>query len=96
MKFSPIQKRILDLLADGSPNSRKEVWECLQDSEAGLKAIAPHIMFIRAKLRLLTQDIVCEVRGRAIFYRHVRFLNGLSPVGPEQEKNGDALQKSRE
>src|SRR5258708_6545234 len=86
MKFSPIQKRILDLLADGLPHPRKDVWECLQDQLAPRTSVAPHIFFIRAKLRQLGQDIITETTGKAIFYRHVRFLNGHSPVGPDQSQ----------
>lgn len=88
MHFTPIQTRMLRVLADGLPHRRKELWQCLQDELAPMSLINQHIMLMRAKLRMIQQDIVCELNGRTILYRHVQHLNGASPINQSPPSGG--------
>ena len=72
--YTPTQKRILDLLADGLPHSRYEIHACLDDELSALRAIRRHISVIRQSHRAKDQDIVCEIYNRTVHYRHVRLL----------------------
>ncbi len=83
LKFTKTQQKILDILADGLPHLRKELWACCPSvqgmDEASIKEFARnrtnvHLMNIRSKLRLVGQDIVCEVVNRRLSYRHVKLL----------------------
>lgn len=72
--FTPTQKRMLLILADGKPHSREELHSCLNDDQGSLSNIQPHITYLRNKVRPLGQDIICEFANRRIFYRHIRLL----------------------
>ncbi len=72
-RFTPTEQRILNLLSDGLPHSREEIRHCLSDELAPKAAIRPHIASIRRVLRLLGEDIICEINPK-ICYRHVRLL----------------------
>ena len=74
MEFTPTQQSILAILADGLSHRRLDVLKGLNDSQAELNALHTHICMIRKKLRPMGQDIICELNGRAISYRHVRLL----------------------
>ena len=95
LKFTKTQQKILDVLADGLPHLRKELWACCPSvqgmDEQSVKEFARHrtnvhLMNIRSKLRLDGQDIICEVVNRRLCYRHVKLLkpngSGTSSVGP--------------
>ena len=73
LTFTPTQQKIVDLLSDGLPHTRKEVHACLWDELSPLSNIKAHITAIRKKIRPLGQDIICEYNGK-IHYRHVRLL----------------------
>jgi hypothetical protein len=77
-KFTPTQRRIIALLADGLPHTRREVFGCLDDDLAQLSAIKRHLSVIRTMLRPVGQDIICELHRRSICYRHVRLLTDPS------------------
>ena len=72
-RFTPTEQRFLDLLSDGQPHGREELRGLLNDSLCDLSRIQIHVSRLRAKLRPLGQDIVCELGG-GIHYRHVRLL----------------------
>jgi hypothetical protein len=72
--LQPIQIKMLDVLSDGLPHSRKELHACLSDPMVDMAAIRVHICHIRKVLRPRGQDIVCELKHRKIHYRHVRLL----------------------
>ncbi len=72
-KPTPTQQKMLDLLSDGMPHSREEMFACLWDEESRYVAIHPHISLIR-KLLPPGEAIICEYRKRSIYYRHVRLL----------------------
>lgn len=71
LKFTPTEQRILDLLEDGLPHSRKDVIACLNDEMATRLNLNPHLTHLRNKLRPLGQTIICELVKKAIFYRRV-------------------------
>jgi DNA-binding response OmpR family regulator len=72
--FTPIEGRVLEVLSDGLSHPRQELLDCLQDDQAARTALQMHVSRIRKKLRPQGQDIVCEVKGYGIYYRHVRLL----------------------
>ena len=72
--FTPTQNRMLDVLADGMAHTRQELHACLSDELSAETSIQPHITHLRKRLRLKGQDILCEVAGRDVRYRHVRML----------------------
>jgi len=74
-EFTPIQQRILEVLSDGHAHTRDEVLRCLDDDTASYSNLHPHITTIRKKLIRQGQHISCELRGRSIFYRHVRLIS---------------------
>lgn len=71
-----IRQRMLAMLSDGKPHSRRELHSCLWDEAGPLSNIKQHISLIRAKLRPLGEEIVCEIHNRKVHYRHVKLLNG--------------------
>lgn len=74
LSLTPTQDRMLSILADGLPHTRRELHGCLYDDQGALGNIRNHIAALRKKLRPLGQDIVCELSSGAICYRQVRLL----------------------
>ena len=83
--FTKTQIKILEVLKDGEPHRRQELWACVPSvsgmDESQLKEFARHqtnvhISGIRSKIRPLGQDIVCTVMDRSLGYRWVKHLNG--------------------
>lgn len=74
-EFTPTEKRILAVLADGEPHLRNEVFACLQDPLAKPKSIHNHLCTLRIKLRYRGQEILCQLIGRSLYYRQVRTLH---------------------
>ena len=73
--FTPTQQKIIDMLSDGKPHSRKELKRCLPDELAELKTVNVHIAHIRLKLRPLGEDIICEMGPmNHLGFRHIRLL----------------------
>lgn len=70
--WTPTEKRIIDLLSDGLPHTRDEVFKCLWDDQSNLDAIKGHLSRMRDKAPHL--DIVCTLHHRRICYRLVRRL----------------------
>lgn len=73
-KFTPTERRILDLLADGQLHNRKEVHACLDDDLANPTAIKFHISNMRKKLNPSGYDIFCAERNGGA-YRLVQMLS---------------------
>ncbi len=78
--FTPTQRLLLNVLADGRPHSRAELHGCF-DELAEVKRVRNTISLMRAKLRPEGEDIVCELRSRQIWYRHVRLLKPYVATG---------------
>lgn len=81
MHYTPIEQRIIDMLADGLPHNRAEVLDCLRDKESNLHALAMVIMRLRPKVRAMGQEIITEHHRGSIAYRHVILLSGSDPKG---------------
>ena len=73
-EFTPTQRAMLEVLKDGRPHTKAELHACLPDELGRLNSIAPHLSAIRKVLRPRGQDVLCEYRDRARFYRWVRLL----------------------
>lgn len=72
MDYTPVQRRILKVLADGEPHDRAELHACLVDDLGPLSNIRVHLTRLRKKLRPQGQDIRCEMLGGQVYYRQVR------------------------
>lgn len=72
--WTPTQKRMLAVLADGKPHRRKELHACLCDEMGPLSNIRAHLTHIRKRLRPLGMDIVCQLSGSFVCYRWVPTL----------------------
>jgi hypothetical protein len=73
-EFTPIEKKILDILSDGIHHGIDELFECI-DELSNRRSIHPHLVRIRKKLKGKGETILCIVRNRRHFYIHVRLLN---------------------
>lgn len=73
--YTPTHARMLEVLADGMPHTRRELHACLWDEASALTAIQRHISTLRQLLLPKGQTIVCEFHKRSICYRHVRLLH---------------------
>jgi len=87
LKFTKTQQAILDVLKDGEPHPRRELWACIPDAEEMARdnpdyprvATNEYLKAVRAKLRIAGQDIICQCVGRSLCYRWIRLLrpNGV-------------------
>lgn len=73
-KFTPTQQRIVDLLSDGKPHTRKELHGCLWDELASRSMIKYHLCHIRKVLRPRGEDILCLYLNRTYQYQHVKLI----------------------
>lgn len=74
LKFTPIQRRILRLLADGLPHSYGELRECLVDKTKEVSNIRAHLTALRKILRTRNEDIICEIYKRKRGYRQIAMI----------------------
>lgn len=73
--YTPTEKKILKVLEDGYPHTRKEIHACLWDEMGALSNIRVRICYLRKKLRPQGFDILCEItKTKAICYRQVRLI----------------------
>ena len=82
--FSETQLSLLETLSDGMRHLRSELVEELPgesiDERRKYRALSWQLCKMRKILRMLGQEIVCELHGRKIHYRHIRLLKGADPV----------------
>lgn len=78
--FSPIEKEIMFLLADGESHPVKVVAECLGDELASKNALQSHIKNIRRKIEGFGHEVVCSFENRRLCYRYVLSLRLLSSI----------------
>lgn len=84
--FTRIESILLRILADGERHTRDELHRALPDELSNVKVLRTHISNIRPKLPD-TQEIICELWGGRIHYRHIRILTPKdSPVAPLTHK----------
>lgn len=74
INFTPVEERLLKVFSDGLPHDRDELLGCLGDTEATFQNVQNHISNLRKKLSQRGQTILCEVRSRRYYYRHIRLL----------------------
>jgi hypothetical protein len=74
-EFTPTERRILAVLADGLPHPRKEIIACMEDPLAQAKSIHKHLGSLKIKLRYRGQEILCQLIGKCLFYRQIRHLH---------------------
>jgi hypothetical protein len=74
--LSPIQRKMLGVFSDGMRHSKDELYRCLNDDLAKDTAVNCHISKMRKVLRVMGEEIVCEVFERQFWYRHVLLLPG--------------------
>lgn len=72
--FTPTQQAMLRVLADGQAHTREELHACLPDELGAVSNIHRHLCAIRKWLRPIGQDVVCQLRNRRIYYRHICLL----------------------
>jgi hypothetical protein len=73
-EFTPTQRCMYDLLADGLPHTREELRRCLPDDMGSRSNIRSHIFRIRKILEPDGLDVLCVIGNRPISYRLVRLL----------------------
>ena len=76
VELTKTRKKMLALLSDGKPHSRKELHACLWDQMSPLSNIQSHICMIRKAIEGSGKAIVCEIYKSKISYRLVRLVNG--------------------
>lgn len=90
--FTKTELRMLVLLADGKPHTRKELHKCLEDEMGPLVNIKPHIQAIKRKIQPHGEDIVCVLgQRRIISYRRVKVLNPEAN-GVQKTKQAELMQ----
>lgn len=70
--FTPTQRRLLQVLADGKPHTAAELFACLPDDLGEVTNVRSHLTELRKRLRGKGQEIACELVGRQAFYTLVR------------------------
>lgn len=76
--WTPIQKKMIDILSDGERHSLKELHACRGPSTPS--NTSDHVAIIRSKLKPLGQTIIAEYSRRQCFYRRVILFR--PSVGP--------------
>lgn len=78
-EFTPTQLRLLAVLNDGLPHSRRELCNCVPNDMTSWATIKVHLSNIRKKIRPRGEDVLCVVRCRRIHYQLVRLLPPAAP-----------------
>lgn len=85
--FSETQLSLLKALSDGMRHHRSELVKELPgesiDEKRKYRALSWQLCKMRKILRILGQEIICELHDRKIHYRHIRLLKGADPVSLE-------------
>lgn len=77
IQYTKTEQRIIKLLSDGMPHPREDLLECMLDPMGNYVALTSHIVRLRRKVRTLNQEIVCELRRGAIYYRQIILLQQI-------------------
>ena len=72
--FTPIESRIVAVLADGLPHHPRELVPLIGDEMADVGNVQDHITNLRKKLNPIGEHVVCEFVSRQRLYRQVRLL----------------------
>ena len=89
--LSPTEQRIMNLLSDGLPHTKKEIASCLTYQKNCEDNIKPHLHHLRKKIGIKGEAILCVLVDRRIRYRWVALKGplltlrvtdrGLNPIG---------------
>lgn len=74
VSFTPTERRILEVLADGHAHPREQLLTCLLDDQARPSMLQRHISNLRQKLSAKQETIICELRAGTIHYRRIRHI----------------------
>ena len=69
--LTPTEQRIMDLLGDGMPHTKKEMVSCLADPMGGEDNVKPHLHGLRKKLLAKNETVLCVLVDRRVKYRWV-------------------------
>ncbi len=72
--LTPVEQRMMDVLADGLPHTPQELHACLWDELSPLRNIRAHVTRLRTKLRPSHTVTTYGLNG-SIVYRLTRFLD---------------------
>jgi len=72
--YTPTQRAILAVLADGMAHTRAELVAALPDELAEPSAVHDHLYHLRRRLWPRGETILCEWVNHRPRYRHVRLL----------------------
>lgn len=77
--FTPQERRVLAVLADGKAHRRDELFaKCVDDQLSSVAALVMTISRLRKKLESRGEMILCSVNGKRQFeYRHVVLLRSV-------------------
>lgn len=70
MEWTPIQAKMLNVLSDGKPHTKRELHACLNDDLSPLCNVYAHIKAINDKLKVHEQRVIAESNR----YRWVRLV----------------------
>ena len=79
--FTPLERRMLDLLSDGLPHLRSELHACCEDElSRPASAVGQRLSKIRKKIRPVGEDIICRLYHGKLHYQHIKVLS--NPENP--------------
>jgi hypothetical protein len=79
-RFIPLQVHILEILKDGESHFIDDIMRELSermDYQHDRRTVSAYISTVREKLETAGETIMCEIRNRRIFYRHVVLLTAI-------------------
>lgn len=79
--FSPTEKKLLQVLADGKPHAVKLLMPLLGDELADKGNLSDHMLRIRRKIEGLGHNVVCVFRKRRMHYMYILTLEYLVLAG---------------
>lgn len=72
--LTPIQRKMMGVLSDGSWHSVVELHRCLNDDMGSLTNVRAHLTAIRKVIRPLGEEIACVNMEGTTYYMHSRVL----------------------
>jgi len=74
--YTRTEKRLMDVLSDGMPHHKEELWACIDDELSGENTLRVHMTNLRNKLRPAGMDVLLDRCGNCAYrYRLVRLIS---------------------
>lgn len=73
-RYTPLERKMLELLEDGSRHSRYELLALWNDEMATVNNVYDALSRLRKKIEPRGELILCELWQRKSYYRHVRHI----------------------